>query len=230
MFYSLTGKIIYKDEQTVAISCGGVGFKSFTTRNSLAKLSLQSGEVTVFTHLNVREDALDLFGFATNDELDAFKLLITVSGVGPKAALAILSELSPDAFAVAVASGDTKAITAANGVGPKLAQRVIMELKDKNYMNSGIKKLDKLFKGIEAQEFDPKPSPLCHWCEFCKTNKNALEEKNYKYLCPYHSLWTRENPVRLTENVWLGLENHEAVKNSYLKKLGLIGNTTEGGE
>lgn len=131
MFYSLTGKIIYKDEQTVAISCGGVGFKCFTTRNSLAKLSLQSGEVTVFTHLNVREDALDLFGFATNDELDAFKLLISVSGVGPKAALAILSELTPDAFAVAVASGDTKAITAANGVGPKLAQRVIMELKDK---------------------------------------------------------------------------------------------------
>ena len=131
MFYSLTGKIIYKDEQTVAISCGGVGFKCFTTRNSLAKLSLQSGEVTVFTHLNVREDALDLFGFATDDELDAFKLLISVSGVGPKAALAILSELTPDAFAVAVASGDAKAITAANGVGPKLAQRVIMELKDK---------------------------------------------------------------------------------------------------
>lgn len=131
MFYSLTGKIIYKDEQTIAISCGGVGFKCFTTRNSLAKLSLQSGDVTVFTHLNVREDALDLFGFATNDELDAFKLLIGVSGVGPKAALAILSELSPDAFAVAVASGDSKAITAANGVGPKLAQRVIMELKDK---------------------------------------------------------------------------------------------------
>ena len=131
MFYSLTGKIIYKDEQTIAISCGGVGFKCFTTRNSLAKLSLQSGDVTVFTHLNVREDALDLFGFATNDELDAFKLLISVSGVGPKAALAILSELSPDAFAVAVASGDSKAITAANGVGPKLAQRVIMELKDK---------------------------------------------------------------------------------------------------
>ncbi len=131
MFYSLTGKIIYKDEQTLALSCGGVGFKCFTTRNTLSKLSLESGEVTVFTYLNVREDALDLFGFATNDELDAFKLLISVSGVGPKAALAILSELSPDAFAVAVASGDAKAITAANGVGPKLAQRVIMELKDK---------------------------------------------------------------------------------------------------
>lgn len=132
MFYSLTGKIIHKGEQTVAISCGGVGFKCFTTRNTLSKLSLnKSDEVTVFTHLNVREDALDLFGFATEEELEAFKMLIGVSGVGPKAALAILSELTPDAFAVAVASGDSKAITAANGVGPKLAQRVIMELKDK---------------------------------------------------------------------------------------------------
>ncbi len=132
MFYSLTGKIIHKGEQTVAISCGGVGFKCFTTRNTLATLSLrETSDVTVFTHLNVREDALDLFGFATEEELEAFKLLIGVSGVGPKAGLAILSELSPDAFAVAVASGDAKAITAANGVGPKLAQRIIMELKDK---------------------------------------------------------------------------------------------------
>ncbi len=131
MFYSLTGKIIFKGEQSIAISCGGVGFKCFATRNTIAKLSNVSGEVTVFTHLNVREDALDLFGFATNEELEAFKLLIGVSGVGPKAALAILSELTPDAFAIAVSSGDTKAITAANGVGPKLAQRVVLELKDK---------------------------------------------------------------------------------------------------
>ena len=131
MFYSLTGNIIHKSEQCVAISCGGVGFKCYTTRTTLSKLSGVSGEVTLFTHLNVREDALDLFGFYNEEELEAFKLLIGVSGVGPKAALAILSELSPDAFAVAVASGDAKAITAANGVGPKLAQRVIMELKDK---------------------------------------------------------------------------------------------------
>lgn len=131
MFYSLTGKVINKTEQSVAILCGGVGFKCYTTRNTLAKVSLNSDNVTVFTYLNVREDALDLFGFISEEELEAFKLLIGVSGVGPKAALAILSELTPDAFAVAVASGDTKAITAANGVGPKLAQRVIMELKDK---------------------------------------------------------------------------------------------------
>lgn len=130
MFYSLSGEIIFKDEQSFAISCGGVGFKCFATRKTLASLSLNN-KTTVFTHLNVREDALDLFGFFAQEELDAFKLLVSVSGVGPKAALAILSELSPDSFAVAVASGDSKAITAANGVGPKLAQRIIMELKDK---------------------------------------------------------------------------------------------------
>ncbi|MBQ8182542.1 MAG: Holliday junction branch migration protein RuvA [Clostridia bacterium] len=131
MFYSLSGKLIYLGEQSFAVSCGGVGFKCFATRNTLSAISVKKDDVTVFTHLNVREDALDLFGFATEEEMEAFKMLIGVSGVGPKAALAILSELTPDAFAVAVASGDAKAITTANGVGPKLAQRVIMELKDK---------------------------------------------------------------------------------------------------
>ncbi len=132
MFYSLTGKIIYTDEQSFAISCGGVGFRCFTTQGTLQTLhASRADEITVFTHLNVREDALDLFAFADHTELDAFKLLISVSGVGPKVALAILSALSPDSFALAVSSGDAKAITAANGVGPKLAQRIIMELKDK---------------------------------------------------------------------------------------------------
>lgn len=130
MFYSLSGKVIYKDEQSFAVSCGGVGFKCLSTRNTLSAVHLEK-EITVYTYLNVREDALDLFAFFSSDELEAFKLLLGVSGVGPKAALAILSELTPDAFAVAVASSDTKAITAANGVGPKLAQRIIMELKDK---------------------------------------------------------------------------------------------------
>ncbi len=132
MFYSLTGKVIHIAEQSVALSCGGVGFKCFTTQTTLDSVRrLQNSEITLFTHLNVREDALDLFGFYTEQELDAFRLLIGVSGVGPKAALSILSQLTPDNFAIAVSSGDAKAITAANGVGPKLAQRVIMELKDK---------------------------------------------------------------------------------------------------
>ena len=111
MFYSLTGKIIKKGEQFIAISCGGVAFKCLTTRNSISQLSLMGDQVTVYTHLNVREDSLDLFGFSSEDELDCFKLLITVSGVGPKAALSILSELSPDELAISISSGDLKSPT-----------------------------------------------------------------------------------------------------------------------
>ncbi len=131
MFYSLTGKTVFKNEQFVAINCGGVAFKCFTTRNTLASLPDKGTDVTLYTYLSVREDALDLFGFISEEELECFKLLIGVSGVGPKAALAILSELSPSAFYGAVSTGDAKSITAANGVGPKIAQRIIMELKDK---------------------------------------------------------------------------------------------------
>ncbi|MGN0526428.1 MAG: Holliday junction branch migration protein RuvA [Acutalibacteraceae bacterium] len=130
MFYSLTGEIVFKDEQIVALSCGGVAFKCFVTRNTSARVN-EGSRVTLYTYLNVREDALDLFGFCSKDELEAFKLLTSVSGVGPKASLAILSELTPDEFALAVASGDSKAISRANGVGAKIAQRIIMELKDK---------------------------------------------------------------------------------------------------
>lgn len=131
MFYSLTGNIVCTGDQFVAINCGGVAFKCFTSANTAAAVSGVSGEVTLYTHMNVREDALDLFGFYTEDELSAFKMLTGITGVGPKAAIAILSVLTPDAFALAVVSGDTKAITSANGVGPKLAQRIVMELKDK---------------------------------------------------------------------------------------------------
>ena len=130
MFYSLTGNVIFSDLNSVALSCGGVGFRCQTTANTLR--DVQNGkELTLFTYLNVREDALDLFGFSTTYELDWFKLLIGVTGVGPKAALAILSELVPEMLAMSISAGDVKAITRAQGVGPKLAQRVILELKDK---------------------------------------------------------------------------------------------------
>lgn len=131
MFYSITGNIICSDTNSVAVECGGVGFKCFTTINTLKKIGGKGSKVTLYTHLNVREDALDLFGFADSTELDFFKLLISVSGVGPKAALAVLSELSPDRLALCIASGDNKAITKAQGVGPKIAQRIVLELKDK---------------------------------------------------------------------------------------------------
>ncbi|MDD6021094.1 MAG: Holliday junction branch migration protein RuvA [Acutalibacteraceae bacterium] len=131
MFYSLTGEIVYKDASSVAISCGGVAFRCSVTLTTLNELSDKKGAVTLFTYLSVRDDALELFGFYDESELDCFKMLISVSGVGPKAALAILSQLTPDRLALAVSAGDVKAITKAQGVGPKIAQRVVLELKDK---------------------------------------------------------------------------------------------------
>ena len=131
MFYSITGKIVYIDTQSVAIETGGVAFRCSTTLTTLKRIGEKGSTATLYTYLNVREDALDLFGFADEQELECFKLLIGVSGVGPKAALAILSELTPDKLALCLATGDSKAITRAPGVGPKLAQRVVLELKDK---------------------------------------------------------------------------------------------------
>lgn len=131
MFYSLTGEVVFMDTTSVAIQCGGVAFNCKATFNTLREIGAVGETVTLYTYLNVREDALDMFGFYDKDELDCFKLLINVTGVGPKAALAILSQLSPDRLAVAVASGDSKSITKAQGIGPKIAQRVVLELKDK---------------------------------------------------------------------------------------------------
>lgn len=131
MFYSITGTVVYADDSSIALDCSGVAFRLFTTQNTLKKCAPLGEVQTLYTHLNVREDALDLFGFADKAELDCFKLLTGVSGVGPKAGLAILSQLTPDMLAVSVEGGDAKAITAAQGVGPKLAQRVVLELRGK---------------------------------------------------------------------------------------------------
>lgn len=131
MFYSITGTVVFSDENSVAVDCNGVAFRLFTTLNTLKKCAPVGEKQTLYTVLNVREDALDLFGFADKNELDCFKLLTSVSGVGPKAGLAILSQLTPDKLALSVAGGDVKAITAAQGVGPKIAQRIVLELKGK---------------------------------------------------------------------------------------------------
>ena len=124
MFYSVTGKVVFSDFYSIAVLCGGVAFKCLTSANTLRDID-KNEVVTLYTHLNVREDALDLFGFSTEYELEWFRLLIGVTGVGPKAALAILSEQTPEKLALCISSGDVKAITRANGVGPKIAQRAI---------------------------------------------------------------------------------------------------------
>ncbi|SDM68656.1 Holliday junction branch migration protein RuvA [Acetanaerobacterium elongatum] len=131
MLYSVRGKLIHKEPYLAVVECGGVGFKCITTTNTLAKLGETGSEVTLYTYLHVREDVLDLFGFAEMGELNCFKMLLSVSGVGPKVALAILSDLTPERFALCVAANDTKTITKAQGVGAKLAQRIVLELKDK---------------------------------------------------------------------------------------------------
>lgn len=131
MIYNLNGILTFTDVNYIVVECGGVGFKCFATLNTIRDLGQTGNKVNVFTYLSVREDAIDLYGFSSVGELDAFKLLITVSGVGPKAALSILSELSPERLALCVASGDAKSITRAQGVGKKTAERVVLELKDK---------------------------------------------------------------------------------------------------
>ena len=131
MIYSVSGTLVHLEPGVAVVECGGVGFKCLTSMNTQRKLPNIGGQVKLYTKLNVREDAMDLFGFATLAELSCFTMLTGVSGVGPRVGLAILSELVPEQVALAVASGDSKALTRASGVGAKLAQRIALELKDK---------------------------------------------------------------------------------------------------
>ncbi len=131
MIASLNGKLLIKELNFAVVECSGVGFKCSITQNTFSKLGSIGDTVFLHTHLAVREDALDLYGFSTYEELNVFKLITSVSGVGPKIGLAILSEFMPDKVLLYIASGDAKSLTAASGVGIKLAQRIILELKDK---------------------------------------------------------------------------------------------------
>ena len=131
MIYNVRGTLTCTDINYAVVECGGVGFKCFVSMTTLKELPPLGKEANLYTYLAVREDAMDLFGFATQQELDAFKLLITVSGVGPKAAMAVLSVLPPDRLSIAVSSGDVKSIQSAQGVGKKTAERIVLELKDK---------------------------------------------------------------------------------------------------
>jgi len=130
MFYYLSGTVAEIEANLAVIDCGGVGYACSTTNYTLSQL--RKGErAKLFTYMNVREDAVDLFGFASQSELHTFKMLLGVSGVGPKAALSILSSTTPDNLAMSVVMGDEKALMAAPGIGKKIAQRIILELKDK---------------------------------------------------------------------------------------------------
>lgn len=136
MFYYVNGTVAEIEAGLAVIDCSGVGYACATTNYTLSQL--KKGErAKLYTYLNVREDAMELFGFASQSELRSFKMLIGVSGVGPKAALSILSSTTPQQLSMAVVMGDEKALTAAPGIGKKIAQRIILELKDKLIKEQG---------------------------------------------------------------------------------------------
>ena len=132
MYYYLNGELTLCESGTCVVDCGGVGYKLTTSLITSQNLSTKLGQkVKLFTHLAVREDGVELFGFESNEERSCFNLLISVSGVGPKAAISILSMMSPDRFSLAVCTEDTKFISKTPGIGPKTAARIVLELKDK---------------------------------------------------------------------------------------------------
>ena len=131
MYEYIKGELTYVGASYVVIETGGIGYKIYVSAPVLTKLGAIGKEVKLYTYLNVKEDLMELYGFSNRDELELYRILITVSGVGPKAGMAILSTLTPDQFKIAVAKGDSKAIAKSPGVGAKTAGRIILELKDK---------------------------------------------------------------------------------------------------
>lgn len=154
MFYYVEGTVEATLPYLAVIDCGGIGFSCNTTNHTLSQLK-KGQKARLYTYLHVREDILDLYGFATQNELASFKMLIGISGVGPKAALAILSVSTPETLAMAIITGDEKALTVAPGIGKRIAQRIILELKDKMAKEQASGKLE-LAGGASSSAFSSK--------------------------------------------------------------------------
>lgn len=149
MYYYINGEYVFKGDNFVVIDCGGIGYKIYTSDLAMTAMPPIGEKVKMYTHFYVREDIQDLYGFPKNDELSMFLNLISVSGVGPKAALSILSVAKPSDIILAIMQKNIKIITKASGVGPKLAERVILELKNK------IKNIDVIpeqYSGVEIND------------------------------------------------------------------------------
>lgn len=137
MIHNLSGLLAVKRESFIAINVGGIGYKVFVSANTLSKLPPIGGKVDILTHMHVREDELTLFGFLNSDELDLFELLISVSGIGPKSAMNIMSIASPERISAAISGGEIELLQKVSGIGKKMAERIILELKDKTKSGAG---------------------------------------------------------------------------------------------
>lgn len=131
MYYYIKGTLAAKGDNYLVVDAGGVGYMIYTSLNDIEKAGKTGSDITVYTYLNVREDAMELYGFISEEAKKLFLMLISVSSVGPKAALALLSVMTPSQLAAAIITGDAKKLTKAQGVGAKASQRIILELKDK---------------------------------------------------------------------------------------------------
>lgn len=165
MYYYISGELVKSDSSSVIIDNNGIAYILYASVNTISAVGTKD-KVKLYTYFSVKEDSHDLYGFYNEDELSAFKLLIDVSGVGPKAALAILSVLTPEKLASAVSSGDVKAISAAQGVGKKIAERVVLELKDK-------------FKGMTVQYESGEPVVIADSAGNAAEAVNALVVLGY---------------------------------------------------
>lgn len=150
MIGSIKGKIILKTEKFLIVETGGVGYKINVAPDTLSKTSKIGGEIFLWTHTHVREDVLDLYGFLDRQELEFFEMLINVSGIGPKGALAILGITSIETLRKAIATGDTSYLTKVSGIGRKTAEKIIIELRDKIGEEKGDSSLQGELDTLEA--------------------------------------------------------------------------------
>ena len=156
MISSIRGRVSYITENKVELDVGGVGFEVNVPASLVPELPAKGSEITLYTHLSVKEDDMSLFGFPTRDALQVFRLLIGISGVGPKGALGILSEVSPDELRIAVLSSDVKRLSKAPGIGKKIAERIVMELKDKFSREDEVRFMDHEIQGAALDAADPR--------------------------------------------------------------------------
>lgn len=196
MFAYIKGSLEIKTRGYIVIDVNGVGYKIFMSETAIEKLGEIGENVKVYTYLKVREDDMSLYGFNTNEELRMFELLLQVSGIGAKSAIAILSNIAPSQFAIAVITNDVSKIKSLPGIGPKTAQRIILELKDKIKSEEAISE-DKLAENIKQVEDNEKVAEAISALQVLGYSKKEIEKALQKV----------ENELSVEEIIKIGLKN-----------------------